>query len=141
MLKKLRSQIGEGEATQRSAMAEITNIFRLEGSREVTVLLDLRDGITQQEITGGPFGWSWNQRGDSATVTDVHRQRKVGRITLVFFHFSILQCPSRATHGWELDRNRLTEPGSLRNTASQDLQRNSRNGFESRQAIYGQAQL
>lgn len=28
---RLRSQIGEGEATQRSAMAETTNTFRQEG--------------------------------------------------------------------------------------------------------------
>lgn len=78
MLKKLRSQIGEGEATQRSAMAETTNTF--EGQREVAVLLDPRAGILQQKLKSlrGLHDWSWSYRGDSATVKDALQSEKDG---------------------------------------------------------------
>lgn len=74
---------GVGEATQKSAMAETTNTFKLEGQMEVVVLLDPRAGIIQQKLKslGSHFDWSWSQRGDSATVKDT---LEMERITLAF---------------------------------------------------------
>lgn len=60
MLKKLRSQIGKGEAMQRSAIAETIHTFKPEKQTEVTVLLDPRAGIVQQKLKSQEvlFGWS-----------------------------------------------------------------------------------
>ena len=85
-MKKLRSKTGEGEATQRPAVAE-TIIPRDQGPGTQGGVSVAGSGSwdypAEAEIRRCLFGWSWNQ--EIQPLSKMHyRQRKMGKIFLAF---------------------------------------------------------
>lgn len=81
-MKKLRNPLGEDETTQRSAMAETTNPFRM----EVTVLLGPRAGVIQQKLKSQEDILAGaGARGKTQPLSKMHsRQREMEGIVLTF---------------------------------------------------------
>lgn len=107
-MKKLRSPLGEDETTQRSAMAATTNPFRMEGQREVTVLLGPRAGVIQQKLKSQEDILAGaGARGKTQPLSKMHsRQREMEGIVLTF----PVPSPSsvRAAREWHPARSQLT---------------------------------